>query len=134
MVSGKAKIIGCGKVTVTVKAAATANYKAANKKLTITVTPKKAVIKSVKSKKAGQLTISWKKDSKASGYTIMYSTSKSFKKAKTVNVKSNKTVSKTITKLSKGKTYYVKVCAYKTANGKKISGSYSAVKKIKIKK
>lgn len=134
MAKGKVKIIGYGKVTITVKAAATANYKAASKKVTLTVKPKKAAIKTVKSKKAGQVTITWKKDTKATGYQISYSTSKKFKKAKTVLVKNKKTTSKTITKLSKGKTYYVRVHAYKTVNGKKLYGAYSTVKKVKIKK
>lgn len=134
MEKGKAKIVGIGKVTVTVKAAATTNYKPASKKLKLTVTPKKMVIKLVKSKKAGKMTVSWKRDSKASGYTIVYATNKGFKKAKRITVQPNKTTSKTISKLAKKKTYYVKICAYKTVKGKKIPGPYSAVKKIKIKR
>lgn len=134
IVKGKAKVVGIGETTVTVKAAETSNYKAASKKLKITVTPKKLVIKSVKSTKAGKITVSWKKDSKSSGYKILYATNKSFKKAKTTIVKSNKTVKKTLSKLKRGKTYYVKVCAYKTVKGKKISGPYSAVKKVKVKR
>lgn len=134
MEKGKAKIVGIGKVTVTVKAAATTNYKHASKKLKLTVTPKKMVIKLVKSKKAGKMTVSWKRDSKASGYTIVYATNKGFKKAKRITVQPNKTTSKTISKLAKKKTYYVKICAYKTVKGKKIPGPYSAVKKIKIKR
>lgn len=98
------------------------------------MTAKKTVIKSVKSTKAGKITVSWKKDSKASGYKILYATNKNFKKAKTTTVKSNKTVKKTLSKLKRGKTYYVKVCAYKTVKGKKIVGSYSAVKKVKVKR
>ncbi len=49
-----------------------------------------------------------------------------------------KTTSKTsltISGLKKNKTYYVKVRAYKKdSQGKKVYGSYSAVKKVKIKK
>lgn len=134
MVGSKAKIVGWGDVTVTVKAAATGNYNAASKKLKISVVPKKVALKSVKSKKAGQVSVNWKKDSKASGYTIYLAMNKKFKGAKKINVKSYKTVAKTVSGLKKGKTYYVKVCAYKTVKGKKISGFDSAVKKIKIKK
>lgn len=76
------------------------------------------------------MTVSWKRDSKASGYTIVYATNKGFKKAKRITVQPNKTTSK----LAKKKTYYVKICAYKTEKGKKIPGPYSAVKKIKIKR
>ena len=35
-----------------------------------------------------------------------------------------------VTNLKKGKTYYVKVRAYKTVNGKKLYGAYSAVKRV----
>ncbi|MDD6070782.1 MAG: hypothetical protein PUC12_08205 [Clostridiales bacterium] len=48
------------------------------------------------------------------GYEIRYSTSKSFKKAKTVTVESaKKKLSKKIKNLKKGKTYYIRVRAYK---------------------
>ena len=133
----KGKVVAIGEATITVKAAATKNYKATSKKLKVTVTPKKATLSTVSSKKAGQLSIKWKKDSKASGYMIQYSTSKKFTKktTKTKTIKSNKTTSYTIKKLPKGKTYYVKVCAYKKVTSKKnICGAYSAVKKVKIKK
>ena len=85
-------------------------------------------LKNVKSKK---VKVTVKKVSNATGYQIKYSTSKKFKKAKTV--KTTKT-SYTIKKLKKGKTYYVKVRAYRKMNGKTYYGSYSSVKKVKIKK
>ena len=44
------------------------------------------------------------------------------------------TSKKTITKLKKGKTYYVRVRAYKKLSGKKIYGKWSKIKKIKIRK
>ena len=34
---------------------------------------------------------------------------------------------------SSGKTYYIKVRAYKTVNGKKYYGNWSTVKKVKVK-
>lgn len=65
--------------------------------------------------KAGKkkVTVTYKKVSGATSYRVTYSTSKKFKKAKTVTVKSGKTVKKTISKLKSKKTYYVKVCAVK---------------------
>ena len=62
--------------------------------------------------------------------TVTY---KKFKKAKTVTVKSGKTVKKTISKLKSKKTYYVKVCAVKKVKGKSYTGKWSAVKKVKVK-
>ena len=49
-------------------------------------------------------------------------------------VVSKNAVSKTVSKLKKGKTYYVKIQAYKMYKGKKVYGKYTAVKKVKIKK
>lgn len=133
--NGKAKIIGCGTVTVTVKSAASANYNAAaNQKIKITVKSKKATISSAKSTKKGQITLKWKKDSKASGYIISYSTSKKFKKAKTAIIKKKSTVKTTLKKLSAGKTYYVRICSYKKVGKKRLSGAYSKVKKVTVKK
>lgn len=85
--------------------------------------------------KAGKkkVTVTYKKVSGATSYKVTYSTSKKFKKAKTVTVKSGKTVKKTISKLKSKKTYYVKVCAIKKVSGKNYTGKWSAVKKVKVK-
>ncbi|MBQ3137710.1 MAG: leucine-rich repeat protein [Clostridia bacterium] len=82
-----------------------------------------------------QLTATWKTVSGATGYEVVYSTSKKFTKktTKTVTIKKAKTKKTTIKKLKKGKKYYVKVRAYKTVNGKKIYGAYSSVKSVKVK-
>ncbi|MCR5791530.1 MAG: family 43 glycosylhydrolase [Lachnospiraceae bacterium] len=98
--------------------------------------PGKPVIKSVVNKKGKKIVVTLKKKvSGAKGYTVLVATDKKFKKGlKKVNLSAKKT-SVTVSKLKKGKTYYVKVCAYtKNAKGTKISGKYSAVKKIKVKK
>ena len=76
---------------------------------------------------AGKITVT-SKATGASGYQIAYSTSKN-KGYKTVTSGSKKTISK----LKRKKTYYIKVRAYKTVNGKKVYGSYSTVKKVKTK-
>ena len=97
------------------------------------VTVKKASLKSVKNSSKKSMKVTVKKVSGAKGYTIVYSTDKKFKK----NVKSVTTTktSKTIKGLKKGKTYYVKVKAYKKDSaGKKVYGKYSGVKQVKIRK
>ena len=76
------------------------------------------------------MVLKWKKDSKASGYEIVYSYNG---KSKKVDVKKNRTTSATIKKLKSKKTYSVKIRAYKKIDGKKIYGDYSKVKKIKVK-
>lgn len=96
------------------------------------VTVKQASIKSVKNPSKKSMKVTVNKVSGATGYQIVYATNKNFKNKKTVNV--TKT-SKTINKLAKGKTYYVKVRAYKKDSaGKKVYGKYSSVKQIKISK
>ena len=55
------------------------------------------------------------------------------KKAKTINVKSSKKVSKKVTKLKKKKTYYVEVFPYKIVKGKKYICPVSDTKKVKTK-
>ena len=85
--------------------------------------------------KAKTFEVKWKKDKKASGYIIEYSTDKKFKKNVKKNIVSkNKTVSKKITKLKPGKKYYVRVCTYKNSHGKKVQGDYSKVRTVKIRK
>lgn len=107
-----------------------------NQNSTPTSTPvkKPGQVKGLKLK-AGKkkVTVIYKKVSGATSYKVTYSTSKKFKKAKTVTVKSGKTVKKTISKLKSKKTYYVKVCAVKKVSGKSYTGKWSAVKKVKVK-
>lgn len=94
-----------------------------------------AKISSLKNKKSKQLTVSIKKVSGAAGYQVTYSTDKKFKKGKNTKVVYSKKNTVTLKKLKKGKTYYVKVKAYKLDSKKsKVLGKFSTVKKIKIKK
>lgn len=72
-----------------------------------------------KKKKSKTMTVKWNRNTSASGYQIQYADNRLFHSAKTVTIKSNKTVSKKIKKLSKTKTYYVRIRAYKTVSGKK---------------
>lgn len=95
--------------------------------------PAKAVITSLKSTKTKTFTVKWKKVSSAKGYQVRYAKNSKFTGSKYVMV-SGSSLSRTVKSLSKGKTYYVKVRAYKTdAKGAKIYGNYSTVKKIKVK-
>lgn len=85
--------------------------------------------------KAGvkKATVSWKKTAGATGYKVYRSTKKSsgYKLVKTV--KSSKTTSFRNTKLAKKKTYYYKVKAYRTVDGRNVYSPYSSIVKVKTK-
>ncbi|MCI9173740.1 MAG: hypothetical protein HFH49_02175 [Lachnospiraceae bacterium] len=134
---GRVTVKGTGIAVITVKAEETADYYPSEAKVTVKVSPARQTLKSLKAKKGKKLTVSWKKDKRATGYQIQYSTDKKFKKGvKTAPlVKNYKTVSKTISKLKAGKKYYVRVRSYKKAkvNGKNstLYGAWSSVKRSK---
>ncbi len=133
---GKVSMKGTGIAVITVQAGAVGNYKAESIKITVEVSPKRQAIKSLKAEKGRKLKVSWKKDKQATGYQIQYSTDNKLKKgSKTVNIRKNKTIAKTIPKLKAGKKYYVRARSYKDAkiNGKtrKLYGAWSKVKTSK---
>ena len=104
------------------------------KTLYFTITPKKVSLSSVKSSAKKKATVKWSKQSGVTGYEILLATNSKFSKGKkVVTVKGASAKSKTVTKLSSKKTYYVKVRAYKTIDGKKVYGAYSKYKKVKVK-
>lgn len=96
------------------------------------VSVKRVSLQKPVNKRIGKMKITWKKVSGADGYQVTYAANKSFRKAR------KKTVAKrtmTVRKLKKGKTYYVKVRAYKLDSaGENVYGAYSKVKKIAIKR
>lgn len=69
----------------------------------------------------------------ATGYKLQYSTSKSFKKAKTVTVKGGSKTSKVVKKLKAKKEYYVRVRAYNKIDGKTYYSAWSSAKSVKTK-
>lgn len=132
---GKVSIKGTGRTFITVTAAETKAYKKKMVKITVDITPKKQAA-SVKASSGSKMTVKWKGDAKADGYQVQYSTDRRFKKGVTTKrINGSKTVSRTFSKLKKGKTYYVRVCSYKNVkeNGKakKLCGPWSSIKKSK---
>lgn len=93
---------------------------------------KQAVISKVQNVSGKKIKVTVKKVNGADGYQIQYSTKSNMKSAKTVT--SSKTTT-TISKLSKGKKYYIRVKAYKKdSTGKKVAGKWSKVKNLKVSK
>ncbi len=91
-------------------------------------------LSSAKNSSSKKVKLTWKKNKKANGYEIQYSTSKNFKKAKSVKIKKASLTKKTISKLKKKKTYYIRMRAYKKVSGVTYYSEWSKTKKVKIKK
>ena len=127
------KKVGRYKVTITFKG----NY-TGTKTFTYDIKPKGTSLKKLtKGKK--QFKAEWKaQKTETTGYEIQYATNNKFTSGKkTVNVKSNKTTSKTVKSLKKNKKYYVRIRTYKTVkiDGKnvKMYSGWSKVLNIKTK-
>lgn len=126
------KYVGQYTVTVTFKG----KYGGTIKR-TFAIKPKSTSVSKL-SAGSKKFTVKWNKQtSQTSGYQIQYSTSSKFKSPKYFTVSSNKSTSKSVTKLSSKKKYYVRVRTYKTVkvNGKstKIYSSWSKTKSVKTK-
>lgn len=97
------------------------------------IKPKKVTISSAKSSSSKKLTVKWKKPTggAGSGYQIAYkkkgASSWTYKKV------SSSTLSKTLTGLTKGKYYYVKVRGYVKNGSTYKYGTWSSTKKVKVK-
>jgi len=69
------------------------------------------------------------------GYQIQYSTSSSFSSGnKTVKISGATSKSYTLTGLTTGTTYYVRIRTYKTVNGKTYYSAWSSKKAVKVSK
>ena len=121
----------------TVKVTLKGNY-SGSKSMTYNINPKGTGVSKVTAAKKG-FKVTWKKQTtQTTGYQVQYSTSSKFKKAKTVTISKNKTTSKSVSKLSAKKKYYVRVRTYKTVkvNGKnvKLYSGWSKAKSVTTKK
>ena len=95
--------------------------------------PGKVTVKSAKNTKKRKIVVKWKKISGAKKYEIQCARNKKF--TNSVTTKTTNKLKVTFKGLSKKKTYYVRVRAYKiNASGDKVYGKWSKVKKVKVKK
>ena len=83
------------------------------------------------SKASGKLIVRWKKAAGASGYQIQYAASRSMRGSRTVSASA---LTRTLSGLKKGSTYYVRIRAYKKVSGKTYYGAWSSVKNVKVRK
>ncbi len=129
------KDVGTYTATITLKG----SKNEGTKKLTYTINPKGASIKTpAKAKKA--ITVKWAKQSakmskaRITGYQIQYSTNSKFKSGnKTATVKGYKKTSKKISNLKAKTTYYVRVRTYMKTGGKTYYSGWSKTKSVKTK-
>lgn len=102
-----------------------------SKKISFYIVPEKTTIEKLSSPAAKKAVISWEKaNSTINGYEVTYSTNKNF--SKSITKKTSKTSLK-LASLKSKKTYYVKVRAYKKADGKTLYGEYSKNMKVSVK-
>lgn len=80
---------------------------------------------------SSSMKLSWKKVKNIDGYEIYVANKKNFSDKK-ITTASKSSVSKKLTKKIPGKTYYVKIRAYKKSGSKKIYGKFSKVVKCKL--
>ena len=83
------------------------------------------------SKASGKLTVRWKKAVGVSGYQIQYAASRSMRGSRTVSASA---LTRTLSGLKKGSTYYVRIRAYKKVSGKTYYSTWSSVKNVKVRK
>lgn len=131
--NGTVTVKGYGKAVITVTAKGNEEYLPGVKEITITIVPKKASVKAVKPVSANKIKISWKKDTKATGYQIEYATKKDFSDATRIVVKNQKSTEKTISNLESGTKYYVRVREYKKSGKATYHGKWSSTKSVKTK-
>ena len=106
---------------------------AQSSKVRVSIKPEKVTSLNAKNRTNGRVKLTWKRLKNVSGYQVYYSTSKTkgYKRLATRN--GSYLNNYTTKKLTKKKRYYFKVRGYKNVNGRKVYGSYSEVKSIRIK-
>ena len=92
--------------------------------------PSTPVISKAVNVKGKKIRVTWKKQTDITGYQLRYKTGSTTKK---INVKAS-AVKKVISKLKKGKKYTITLRSYKKTAAGTLYSSWSAAKKVKIKK
>ena len=123
------KYIGRYTVKITLKG----NYKG-TKLLSFTVNPKGTSLSKLSSTKGG-FKVTWRRQTtQTTGYQLQYATDRRFSTAKKVTFSRKSTNSTSISKLFKGRRYYVRIRTYKKVGSKVYYSSWSNVKYITTKK
>ncbi len=108
-------------------------YGAESEPFAVSTAPSAIKLKSVKYNGTGKLKVSFKRNKKASGYMLQYSTSKKFKSGPTSTVLLGKKKKAYIIKNLGNKTYFVRIRPYKEVEGIKYLGKWSDAKSASVK-
>lgn len=131
--SGIITVKGYGKTVITIRASETGNFLAAEKKITLTVVPKKMTIKKANSPSRRKLYMAWNTDKSVTGYQIQLSTRKNFKMETVQRMYGKKKKSILITGIRSRKTYYVRIRACRKVGKVKYYGAWSDNRAVRIK-
>lgn len=90
------------------------------------------VLTKYKNVETNRIALVWEPNSEASGYEIQYSVNSDMTEAKTIYMSGADSTSKAIAGLVHGQTYYIRVKAYATVDGKTTSSGWSGKKSVYI--
>lgn len=131
--NGRIRFVGVGKTVITIRAAESANYKAASRQCTVTVIPKTIGVQDLASPKKGNIRFKLKNASKTyTGYEIQYRVNKS-KKLQTRKLKGGAFKKATLNKFKSGNVIRLRIRAYQKVGGKIYYGKYGKTRTIKVK-
>lgn len=122
-----------GKCVITIKTAATTRYESAVRKIRLTVKPSATAITKTSNLAGGRAYITWNINRYATGYLVQYSTDSSFRSGVgKVYIGRYGTTKTTLSGLKKGKTYYIRIAAYKQSGTTKVYSRWSKVRNVKV--
>jgi len=91
-------------------------------------------ITSLKNNAAGKLAVNYGKNARSTGYVIRFGLKPDMTDAKVITVQGAGTLTRVLSGVKKGKTYYVQVRTYKLENGVRYYSGYCTTKSVKITK
>lgn len=121
------KKMGVATVTITGQG----NY-TGSRQMTFRIVPPAPAISRLKAT-SGKVTVRWKKVTGVTGYQVIYSLKSSFASSVKKIVKGASKTSLAVKRLKAGRTYYFRMRAYRTVNGKSYWSAWSKAKAVKAK-
>ena len=109
-------------------------YKGVEGETSFKITLKKTTVKTASSPEAGVIKAGWTADSQAEGYQLQVSMDPSFETGvKRIKISSGKTQTETITGLTAGRKYYVRIRSFKKVEKSNWYSEWSAGKQVSVK-